>query len=91
MDPTRDGAGSTEQDTLDALRKEELGRAQSAAQARQASSRPSVPMRLPLGPPVFEDKSARSQSSMEIRLKNLEACFKDISSFRAEGADVLEA
>jgi hypothetical protein len=71
MDTKRDAAGFAEQDDLAALKKEELARAQSAAQAQQASSRPPIPLRLPLRPPVFEDKSTRSQSTLETSLKNL--------------------
>jgi hypothetical protein len=50
MDPKRDIAGSAEQDALDALKKEELARAQSAVQAQQASSRPPILLRLPVSP-----------------------------------------
>jgi hypothetical protein len=84
MDPKRDVAGSAEQDALDALKKEELARAQSAAQAQQGSSRPPIPLRLPVRPPVFGDKSTSSQSTLETRLKNLEAELKELMSLKQE-------
>jgi hypothetical protein len=84
MDPKHDAAGSAEHDALEALRKEELARAQSAAQAHQASSRPSIPMRIPFGPLVYEDKSDRSQSTVETRLKNLEAELKELISLKQD-------
>jgi hypothetical protein len=51
MDPPRDAAGSSEQETFEALRREELARAQSAAQAQRESSRPTTPSRVPVVPP----------------------------------------
>jgi hypothetical protein len=47
MDPWRDVAGSSEQEKSEALRREELGRAQSATQAQRESRRPTTPSLVP--------------------------------------------
>lgn len=73
MDPSRDGAGSAEQDEYEVLRREELARAQRNAQAQQDSSRPPITLRLPLGPEKgIQAPEDRSQTSIENRMRALE-------------------
>jgi hypothetical protein len=84
MDPPRDAAGSSEQETFEALRREELARVQSAAQAQRESSRPTTPSRVPVVPPETGEHSHRSHSSVESRLKTLEAELNALMSSRME-------
>jgi hypothetical protein len=73
MDPSRDAAGSSEQEVYEALRREELARAQRTAQAQQDSSRPPITLRLPLGPKMeAQAPDDRSQTSIENRMRVLE-------------------
>ena len=82
MDPS--AAGSSEADALEALTRDELARAQAAAQRLHNHSRSSIPLRLPLGPPQFQETSQTSQLSVEDRLKALEAELKEVLSMKQE-------
>jgi hypothetical protein len=49
MDPSRRGAGSSSQDELEALKRDELARERQLTQAQEASNRPKIPSCLPEG------------------------------------------
>lgn len=83
MDPSRDVAGSSEQEAFEALRREELARAQSAAQAQHESSRPTTPSRVPVTTTETGELN-RSHTSVESRLKILESELKALMSLRIE-------
>jgi hypothetical protein len=84
MDPSRDISGSSEQEAFGALRREELARAQSAAQAQREPSRPTTPSRVPVATTETGEQSDRSNSSVDSRLKILEAELKALMSSRME-------
>jgi hypothetical protein len=62
-----------------------LSGSQSAAQAQRESRRPTTPSRVTVLPPEAEEQSERSFSSVDTRLKVLEAELKALRSLRIEG------
>jgi hypothetical protein len=84
MEPSHDVAGSSEQGAFEALRREELARAQIAAQAQRESSRPTTSSRVPVETTETGKQSDRSHASVEPSLKILEAELKALISLRME-------
>jgi hypothetical protein len=78
MDPSKDAPGSSERDGFEALKREELARAQAAVLAQQNTKHAPISLKLPMGPPKYHKKTQSPSPSYEARLGSLEDELKEL-------------
>jgi hypothetical protein len=64
MYPSKDDPGSSERDAFEALKQEELSRAQASVLAQQDTTPAPILLKLPMGPPKYHEKTQSPSSHM---------------------------